>query len=162
MYMDALTKQSREAQVVIGGAVLYLLISLFLNWQEVSIFGNTFGRSEWHGIGVIAGLLVVALLLWEAARLFEVKVQLGVATPGHVSFGLALALLVFTIVTFLSNNEARHWPAWVNLLLSIVIAVAAWMRAQAEGVQMPDMSGVRGSDSSSTGSAVDREPPASV
>jgi hypothetical protein len=136
--MDALNKLSREVQVVIGGAVLYLIFSFF-DWQQVSVLTITAGRSEWVGVGVIAGLLAIALLLWEAARAFQMKVQLGSLTPGLVSVALALLLLLFTVITFLSHNEARHWPSYVGLILSIVIAVAAFGRARAEGVEMPDL-----------------------
>jgi hypothetical protein len=161
--MDALMKLSREVQIVLGGAVLYLIFSFF-DWQQVSYLGVSAGRSEWSGIGVIAGLLVLVLLAWEAVRLFEVKIELGSLTPGLVSVGLALLLLVFTVITFLSHNEARHWPAWIGLLLSIVIAVFAVKRAQGEGVEMPSMpksmSGTTGSGST-TGSAPPTPPPSS-
>jgi hypothetical protein len=124
---------------VLGGGVLYLIFSFF-DWQQVSFGPVTAGVTEWHGIGVLAGLLAIALLLWEGARLYQPNIQLGSFTAGHVSVGLALALLVFTVITFLTHSTARHWPSWLGLLLSIVIAVAAFGRAKAEGVQMPDMS----------------------
>jgi hypothetical protein len=146
--MDMLTKLSRETQIVLGGAVLYLIFSFF-DWQQVSGFGVTVGRSEWSGIGVIAGLLVIVLLAWEAARLFEVKIELGSLTPGLLSVAVALLLLLFTIITFLNHSTARHWPAWIGLLLSIVIAGAAVMRAKAEGVEMPKMPSGAGGGSSS-------------
>jgi hypothetical protein len=38
--MDVFRKLSREAQVVLGGGVLYLVFS-FLDWQQVSAFGIT-------------------------------------------------------------------------------------------------------------------------
>lgn len=140
-------KLPREVQVVIGGAVLYLIFSFF-DWQQVSVLTITAGRSEWVGVGVIAGLLSIALLLWEAARAFDMKMQLGSLTPGLVSVALALLLLLFTVITFLSHNEARHWPSYVGLILSIVIAVAAFGRARAEGVEMPDLQSATRGDSS--------------
>jgi hypothetical protein len=82
---------------------------------------------------------VIALLVWEGVRLFEVKIEFGALTPGLVSVALALLLLLFTVITFLTHGTARHWPAWIGLLLSIVIAAAALMRAKAEGVQIPKM-----------------------
>ena len=80
---------------------------------------------EWHGIGIVAGLLVFAVLLWEAARYFGVKIE------------LAFLLLVFTVITFLSHGTARHWPAWIGLVLSIVIAIGALRRAKTEDVHLP-------------------------
>jgi hypothetical protein len=149
--MEMLKKLPRQAQVVIGCGVLYLIFSFF-DWQQVSFGPITAGVTEWHGIGVVAGLLVIALLLWEAARLFQANIQLGSFTAGHISVGLALLLLIFTVITFLTHGTARHWPAWLGLVLSIVIAVAAFGRAKAEGVQMPDMSAMASRADGSQGS----------
>ena len=71
-----------------------------------------------------------------------------------LSVGLALLLLIFTVITFLTHGTARHWPAWLGpLVLSIVIAVAAFGRAKAEGVQIPDMSGMASKAGGSQGSS---------
>ena len=134
--MDVVRNLSRETQIVLGGAVLYLIFS-FLDWQQVSLFGHAYGLSLWHGVGVVAGLLGIALLLWEAGRLFEVKLQLGTLSEGLVSVALALLLALFTVIAFLDKGTARHWPAWIGLILGIVIAVAAVARARAEGVEIP-------------------------
>jgi hypothetical protein len=32
------------------------------------------------------------------------------------------------VIKFLVDNAARHWPAWIGLILAIVIAVGGWMR----------------------------------
>jgi hypothetical protein len=152
--MDALMKLSREVQVVLGGAVLYVIFSFF-DWQQVSAGPFTYGRSEWSGIGVIAALLAIVLVVWEIGRMIEFKIELGSLTPGLISIGLALLLLLFTVITFLSHSAARHWPAWIGLLLSIVIAVAAFKRAQGEGVEMPKniaIGGAGGSGSTTTSS----------
>jgi hypothetical protein len=138
--MDQVKSLSRETQVVLGCAVLFLIIS-FLDWQQVS-FSSTFvsgavGLNLWHGIGVVAGLLVIALLIWELVRLFGVNTPTGNVTEGHVSIALALALALFTVIAFFDKSTARHWPAWIGLILALVIAVAAVVRAREEGVQLP-------------------------
>ena len=134
--MDKLVKLPRETQAVLGGSVLYLIFS-FLDWQQVSIGPISAGASEWHGVGIIAGLLVIAVLVWEAVRLMGMKVELGPVTPGQLSAVLPLLLLLFTIITFFSHSTARHWPAWIGLILSIVIAAGALMRAKGEDVHLP-------------------------
>lgn len=134
--MDKLVKLSREVQVVLGGSLLYLIFSFF-DWQQVGAFGITVGASEWHGVGVVSGLVVIVLLVWETTRLIGIKVELGSITPGLVSVALALVLLLFTIITFLSHSTARHWPAWIGLILSVVVAAAALKRAKREDVQLP-------------------------
>jgi hypothetical protein len=136
--MDGFMKLSRQAQIVLGGAALYVILSFF-NWQEVSIGGFSAGVTEWHGVGVIAALLAIALLLWELARLFNVEVPIGSLTPGLASVGVALLLLLFTVITFLSHSSYRAWPEWLGLIVSIVIGVAAVRRAKSEGVEMPRM-----------------------
>src|SRR6266536_1596546 len=98
--MDMLKKLPREVQVVLGGSLLYLIFS-FLDWQQVSFLGAHAGISEWHGVGVIAGLLALALLLWEGTRLFGARLDRARASPAslhgdHVSYaqrGQALACL---------------------------------------------------------------------
>lgn len=134
--MDKLVKLPRETQAVLGGSVLYLIFS-FLDWQQVSLGPVSVGASEWHGVGIIAGLLVIAVLAWEAMRLMGMKLELGPVTPGQLSALLPLLLLLFTIITFFSHSTARHWPAWIGLILSIGIAAAALMRAKTEDVHMP-------------------------
>ena len=150
--MERLMKLPRELQAVLGGSVLYLIFSFF-DWQQVSVGPFSAGVTEWHGVGVIAGLLVIALLLWEAARLFEVKIELASLMPGLISVALALLLLVFTVITFLSHSAFRHWPEWGGLILSIVIAVAAVRRAKTEGVEMPKMPATGAIGAGSAGAA---------
>jgi hypothetical protein len=159
--MDALTKLSRDAQIVLGGALLYVIFS-FLNWQQVSIGSFTVGVTEWAGIGYLAALLAIALLVWEAARAFDVKAPTGSLTPGFISVGLAELLLLFTVITFLTHGTARNWPAYIGLILSIVIGVVAFRRGKAEGVEMPTMPKSSGSTGSVSSSGAPPAPPASV
>jgi len=36
------------------------------------------------------------------------------------------------VIKFFVDNEFRHWPAWICLILAIVIAVGAWLRWQGD------------------------------
>ena len=134
--MDSGGKLSREAQVVIGGGVVLLVLSFF-NWQQITLLGISAGANEWHGIGILAGLLVIAMLVWEVRRLTVASAQLGSLSPGLVSLGLALLVALFTLLAFVDKSLFRHWPAWIALLVAIVIAVAAVMRAGRDGVKLP-------------------------
>ena len=142
--MDGFMKLTREAQIVLGGAALLLILSFF-TWQGVDFGPYSVGVNELHGIGVLAVLLVIALLAWEVVRLLGVKISLGSTSEGLVSAGLAMLAAGLTVITFLTHSEFRKWPEWIALILSCVIAVAAFMRARVEGVQVPAMG------SSSTG-----------
>jgi hypothetical protein len=138
--MDVVRRMSPGAMVIAGGALLYVIFS-FLDWQQVCAgAGNVEvcgGVSEWRGVGVVAALLAIAVLVWEAARAYGIRIQLGSLQPAVGSVGLAVLLLVFTVITFVTHNEVRHWPSWIGLILSVAIVGAAFGRAREEGVQLP-------------------------
>lgn len=123
---------STMGQVALGGSVLYLIVS-FLPWQDVAGLGTW---NEWHGWGVIAGLVSIALVAYESSMLGGVKISIGSLPSARVSGILALLLLVMTFIKFIDDNEARAWAAWIGLILSIVIAAASWMRMKEQGVSM--------------------------
>lgn len=138
--MDLFSKLSREAQAVLVGGVVLLILSFF-PWQEVSFSFGSVGVSaslnEWHGIGFLAALLVIAMLAWEVVRLMGVDVSLGSLSPGLVSVGLVVLTVLFTVIAFFDKSDARNWPAWIALIVALVVGAAGVMRARAEGVQMP-------------------------
>jgi len=141
--MDVLMKLSRDVQIVLGGALLYVIVSFF-DWQSASggsgIYSYSVGFNEWHSfIGLLAGLLALALLAWELTRAFDIKVPTGSLTPGLVSAGLAGLLLVLTVIIFLDWSDYRAWPEFVGLILSLVIGGFAFKRAKEEGVEMPNL-----------------------
>ena len=151
--MDMLKKLSPPAQAVFGAAVLYVIFSFF-DWQQACYGPVCAGVSEWHGFGgTITALSALLLLAWEVARLLNVKISIPGATAGLISLGLALLLLLLTVLTFLTHNEARHWPSYIGLILAIVIAVAAFMRGKDEGVEMSEFGTLAGKVSSSVQSA---------
>ena len=131
--MDQLKGLSRSSQLLLGAGLL-LFIFLFFDWQQVCAGGICGGRSGWHGWGVLVGILVIALVLWEAAQVFGQKVELPVK-PALLSAGLAAAVLLFTVIKFLVDNEVRHWPAWIGLILAIIIGVGGFFRWQGDAVK---------------------------
>ena len=137
--MDRLKQLSPPTQVVLIGGLL-LLIDSFLDWQQVSISGFTAGKNIWDGFGVLAGLLIVALLVWEGLRIAGIKFNLGASvTPGLVSIAIVLVMFLFVLIVFLDRSTARHWPAWIGFILAIVILVAGVIRAKEEGVAIPNL-----------------------
>ena len=136
--MDGIKQLPREVQVTLGCLILFIIFSFF-DWQQVSIGPYTYGKTLWHGVGIITVLIAIAYLIWEIGRALNYNVNLGQVTPGMTSVGFAIALLVFTVITFLDWSDFRHWPEWVGLLLSVVIAIVAFPRAKKEGVEMPKM-----------------------
>lgn len=162
--MDALKNQSREVQIVLGGTLLYIILSFF-DWQSYSFHGlggGSIGENEWHGLGIINVLLAIALLAWEIGRAVDFKVGTGQFSAGQISAALALLLLVFTVITFLDWSQIRAWPEYVGTILSIVIAGAAFVRAKGEGVTIPEMPKNVGSMGGSSSSSSAPSPPAPV
>lgn len=133
-----ISKLSHGAKLVIGGTVAFLIVSIF-NWQEVEFAGiASAGRSMWHGWGVLAGLLAIALLVWEAIRLANIDLTLPV-TPAMTSLFLAILLGIFTVIKFLADNEFRTFWSWLGLLLAILIVVGAFLNLQAAGESFESM-----------------------
>jgi hypothetical protein len=128
----------RTAWIVRGCALLYLVLTFF-DWQHFTVtiaVTIRYGFNEWHGVGVIACGLAVALVAWEAARLRGIHLPTASVSPAFVSFGLAVLLTLFTQITFFSRSEGRQWPAWIGTALSIVVGAAAVVRARADGVEL--------------------------
>lgn len=130
--MAKLAQLSTTTKLLAGGGLL-LFIDLFLDWQQACgrIGGGQIcgGSTGWGGIGVLVGLLVVALLAWEAAQLAGKTESLNVPAT-LVTVGLAGAILLFTIIKFFVDDAARHWPAYIGLILAIAIGVGGWQRLQ--------------------------------
>jgi hypothetical protein len=155
--MDQFKELPREAQVTLVCLVLFVIFSFF-DWQQVSVGPYSAGRSLWHGIGIITIIIALAYLVWEGARALHYARNVGQVTPPQTSAGFAIALLVFTVITFLDWSDYRHWPEWVGLFLAIVIAVVAFKRAKDEGVEMPKMP--QGAAAGGGGAAAAAPPPA--
>lgn len=155
--MDKLNELSHGAKIVLGSAIAFLIVSFF-NWQEVDLgpIGEA-GVSMWDGIGWIAGLLAIALIVWQAVRLANINFEIGV-TPAMVTAALALLLLIFTFIKFLVDNEFRTFWAWLGLALAIVVAVGAWMNMQAAGESVQSVMDRFGTSSETTTTAT--TPPA--
>lgn len=132
-----ISKLNTGMKLVLGATIAFLVVSIF-NWQEVDLGIVSAGVSMWHGWGVLAGLLAIGILVWEGLRIANVKLEFGL-TPAMVTAGLAVLVLVFTILKFLVNNEFRTFWAWLGLLLAILIAVGAWMNMQAMGDSVAEM-----------------------
>lgn len=134
--MDVFTKLSRDAQIILGATLLYVIVSFF-NWQQVSF--TTVGETEWAGIGYVAALVAIVLLAWELARALSIKIPVGDLAPGLISATLALLLVLFTVITFLTEGTPRAWPAFVGLICCLVIGVVAYRRAKLDGVGLPSI-----------------------
>jgi hypothetical protein len=139
----ALIGQLPRGRRLAGIAAVVLFIDLFLSWQKAcanTVVVNVCGsQSGWHGIGVIVGLLAIAVIVWEGLRLAGQAPSISL-DANVVSAGLAGLAGVFAVIEFLSHSDARHWPAWIGLILAVVLLAGAWLTYSA-GEGVPPLSG---------------------
>jgi len=133
--MDQVQGLSFGRKLILGGGVL-LLISMFLNWQSIEVFGQDFGRNAWHGFwGVVLGLLTIAIVLWVLARMFGMDLPSG---QPEAMIGLVLGVLIF-LFALIKNlaDDYSAWPSYVGVILAAVVAYGAWLNLQDSDVELP-------------------------
>ena len=148
-----LSKLTLASKLIVGAGVL-LLIDSFFHWQEVSFGPISVGVTMWHGVGVLIGLLLIVILAWEAAQLAGIKINLGPLSPSMATFGLSALLVLFTLIKVISNDYVAKW-AWIGLVLSVGVAVGAWMRMQSAGESLADLRSAAAAAASSVKAATD-------
>ena len=134
-------------KLALGAAVL-LFVDLFLPWVTASIsipdiIDQTESGNGWDGVGVLAGILALALIAWEVARLLGVVPRLSV-NHDLVTAVLAGLTALFTIIQFfraltsdVDVDEAdllggdidagAGYAAWIGLVLALVLAYVAYL-----------------------------------
>jgi hypothetical protein len=148
--MDKLSALSRGTQLTLVALVLYVIDS-FLPWESFDTGPISVDRNLWHGVGVIAVLLALAMLVWEVLPLFATRPEIGTVHPRLISLGLGALLVLFTLIAILGLDLDTTIWAWIGLILSVVATVGAFMEARTEGVEIPGMAaGSRGAGSTTT------------
>ena len=132
-----LSKLSLGSKVIAGAGIL-LLIDSFFHWQEVDVGPFSAGRNMWHGWGVLIILTLLVLLAWEAAQLAQMKIAFGPLSPSMLTMLLSALLVLFTLIKVLADDFVTGW-AWIGLVLSIAVAVGAWLNMQAAGESIGDL-----------------------
>ena len=155
--MDRLKGLPLGRQIVLGAGLL-LLIDTFLDWQQVSVFGGSVGQSAWHGFwGIVMCLALIVLLVWTAAKAFDVALPAEVP-DGLTSLGLSALILLFAFIKAISDSYV-HWPAWVGVILAAVIGYGAWLVFSASGETLPNIGSMGSSSSSSSDTTTTTAPP---
>lgn len=134
-----------RVQRIATGAVLgcgaLLFLDLFLDWQQVSVDAAVMhvdaGSSGWHGWGIVAGVALAGLVLWEGSRRLQPE-----PSPSEALGAAAVALLVLgaVVASFQSGADVsvgvvavsvggHTWAAYLGLALAAAVAAAALLRA---------------------------------
>jgi hypothetical protein len=129
--MDRFNALGRGAQIMLIAGVL-LFISLFLPWQDFDV-GDIGQFSGWRGVGVVLGLLTIALIAWLVIRLLAIDIPLPISTAmtSAILGGLVLVFGIIKLLTIL-GDETTIW-AWIGTILAIIVGVGAWLEVQAAG-----------------------------
>ena len=162
--MDKLRTLSKGTQITLGAAAL-LFIDSFFNWYTIK--HTSYGENMWHGLGFIAGLLVLAILVWIGLRIAGINVELGGISNSMVTAGLAALLLLFVVIRVLSKPGgglgdsliSRTIWTWIGLLLAVAVAAGAWMSMQAAGESLSDIRDKVSSMASSVSSSSEASTP---
>jgi hypothetical protein len=137
--MEQFRRLSLGKQLILGGGVL-LLIDTFLPWQKISVLGFSHSWSAWHGFwGVIMGLATVVLVVWVAARIFEIAIPVDLP-DGLTTLGLAALILAFAVIKNLADDYSA-WGSYVGIVLAAVVGYGAWLNFGASGESLPSQRG---------------------
>ena len=129
-----MSKMSTASKILLGAGILYF-IDLLLQWNRVCFLSLCQGVTGWHGLGIVNGILVTLIIVMEVALLFGITIDVGtIAMRMQIEAILAFGVLVFTILKVIVDNEFISWPAWVGLILAVVIGYGGWMRWQESSV----------------------------
>jgi hypothetical protein len=137
-----MSRLSTGTKVLLGAGVL-LFIDMILPWNRICESGQCLSTSGWNGIGVLLGILLVLLLIWEGAAAAGVNINVSGVPKTMVSVALAGAVALFALiralvkpsVLFVSLGQTA-W-AWIGLILGLVIAVGGYLKYQEERAAPP-------------------------
>jgi hypothetical protein len=117
--------------VLVSGLVL--LIALFLPWNSAG-GGNVagfeipgFSINGWNGLGLFAGILVIAVLVWEGMNLAGALSNVQ-APKNQITAGLAAAAALFAIIRFFQALSGVSFGAFLGLLAAIALAYGAYLK----------------------------------
>jgi hypothetical protein len=120
--------------VLISGVLLF--IDLFLPWNKVGECPFCVSVNGWSGIGVIAGLLVLALLVWEGLNAAGALATVT-APKALITTALAAGAALFALLRAVFNLEFSTFGLWLGIILSLALGYAAYVRYQESQLATP-------------------------
>jgi hypothetical protein len=133
---------------------ILLLVDSFLLWQRVcspgfsipgegTVGGGCFGASAWGGsggfAGLLMGLLLIALLIFEGVQLANVSMNLPIASTkisAYLAFGVGGFAIIKVLIVLTSVIKPSLF-GWIGLVLALVVAYGGWLHFQAPEPMTP-------------------------
>ena len=117
---------------------ILLLIDSFLAWQSVCIVGICVSASAWGGsggfAGVIMGILLIVLVIWEVVQLGNMagNLQIGIPpTKGSAYLGFAVVVFgILKLIIVLTSSVKPSIFGWIGLVLLVILGYGSWMKYQ--------------------------------
>ena len=163
--MDKLSKLPHRAVIVLGVTIAFLVVSFF-PWFTLDVgVAREVNVSMWSGVGIVAGLLAIGLVVWQIRLLFELEIGRAM-----VIAALAVVTVIFTSARFTEQSKEvasmdavadpvnRTFWAWLGLVLAILVAVGTCINVRAL-VRRPVEPEEARADGIQTGSPPLEEPP---
>ena len=133
----AAMSMATKGMLIVG---ILLLIDSFLPWQRVCFDfpgqSACASASAWGGsgsfFGVLMGILLIVLLIFEVSQLAKMNVQLPIA-PSKASAYLGFAVVAFGVIKFLLviTNEPG-FGAWIGIILLAALGYFSFLYLKAE------------------------------
>jgi len=120
--------------VLITGVLLF--IDLFLPWNKVGECPFCVSVNGWSAIGVVAGLMVLALLVWEGLNAAGALATVT-APKALITAALAGGAALFALLRAIFNLEFSTFGLWLGIILALALAYAAYLRYQESQVTTP-------------------------
>jgi len=113
-----------------------LLIDSFLAWQQVCFAGFCASASAWGGngswAGVIMGILLIVLILFEISKLANMSMQLPIE-PSKATAYLGFAVVAFGVIKFLlAVTNEPGFGAWIGIILLAALGYFSFLYLKAE------------------------------
>jgi len=134
------------SKLIIVGALAFLLVSL-TPWQRPCNVTPTETLCgfvvAWTGFGIWAGLLAVAILIWELLPVIWPGLSMRGWPTAIITAILAVALALITLVKLIDDNTSQTRWAWVGFAIALFVMLVALLRvrhrwgSRAEGGREP-------------------------
>lgn len=135
--VDKLNELGNAQKLIAGGGVL-MLIASFLPWYKISFSFGEFGGGSvsangWEAPGAIFSILAVLVGVAMAVAILGpifANLQLpdlGNITWGQAHLGLGVAALVLVVLKFLNESDSLSYGFFIGLIAALALAAGGYL-----------------------------------